>query len=109
MRSNVHACRYNTGPVPLHVLAIPLMSSTVSFEIPREVLRATRMTPEELRRELALHLFEQEKLSFGKARELAEMSVWDFQQLLGSRGIPIHYDVEAYENDLKTLRKLGRI
>ena len=105
----MHTCRYNVQPVPLHVLAIPIMSSTVSFEIPREVLRATRMTPEELRRELALHLFEQGKLSFGKARELAEMSVWDFQQLLGSRGISAHYDVEAYEDDLTTLRERGRI
>lgn len=85
------------------------MSSTVSFEIPREVLQSSRMTAQELRRELALHLFERDKLSFGKARELAEMSVWDFQQFLGSRGISVHYDVEAYENDRETLRKLGRI
>ena len=85
------------------------MSTTVSFEIPREVLRASRMTEDDLRRELALHLFEEEKLSFGKARELAEMSVWNFQQLLGSRGISVHYDVEAYENDRETLKRLGRI
>ena len=85
------------------------MSSTVSFEIPREILHASRLTAEELRRELALHLFEQDKLSFGKARELAEMSVWDFQQLLGSRGVPVHYDVESYENDRETLSELGRI
>ncbi len=85
------------------------MSTTVSFEIPREVLRASRLTEDELRRELALHLFEEEKLSFGKARELAQMSVWDFQQFLGSRGIPVHYDVEAYEDDRETLRRLGRI
>ena len=85
------------------------MSSTVSFEIPREILHASRLTAEELRRELALHLFEQDKLSFGKARELAEMSVWDFQQLLGSRGVSVHYDVESYENDRETLSELGRI
>jgi predicted HTH domain antitoxin len=85
------------------------MSSTVSFEIPREILHASRLTAEELRRELALHLFEQDKLSFGKARELAEMSVWDFQQLLGSRGISVHYDVESYENDRETLSELGWI
>lgn len=30
------------------------MSSTISIEIPREVLHAARLTPEELRRELAL-------------------------------------------------------
>ncbi|MDP2972079.1 MAG: UPF0175 family protein, partial [Deltaproteobacteria bacterium] len=45
------------------------MSSTIVIEIPREIIHATRMTPEELRRELAIHLFQQGKLSFGKARE----------------------------------------
>ena len=50
------------------------MSATIAIEIPREVIHVTRMVPLDLKRELALHLFEQEKLSFGKARELAEMS-----------------------------------
>lgn len=85
------------------------MSSMISIEIPREVIHATRMTPQELRRELALYLFQQGKLSFGKARELADMTVWEFQQLLGSRGIPVHYDVEDYEEDLATLKELGRL
>ena len=85
------------------------MSSTVTIEIPREILHVTRMTPEELRRELAVSLFQQGKLSFGKAREMAGMTVWAFQQLLGSRGIPVHYGVEDYEGDLTTLRELGRL
>ena len=85
------------------------MSSTVSIEIPREVIHITRMTPQELKRELAISLFQQGKLSFGKAREMAGMTVWEFQPLLGSRGIPIHYDVEEYEEDLATLKELGRL
>lgn len=80
------------------------MDEVVSIEIPREVLHATRMTPEELRLELAIMLFQQGKLSFGKAREMADMNAWDFQQLLGSRGISVHYGVEEYEEDLKTLK-----
>lgn len=86
------------------------MSSTmIPIEIPREVLHATRMTPKELRRELALYLFQQGKLSFGKARELAGMTAWDFQHELGNRGIPVHYDLEDYEEDLATLKELGRL
>lgn len=85
------------------------MSSTISIEIPREVIHAARMTPQELRRELAIHLFQQDKLSFGKAREMAGMTVWTFQQLLGSRGIPVHYDVKDYEEYLATLKELGRL
>ena len=85
------------------------MSSTIAIEIPREVIHATRMTPQELRRELAVYLFQQGKLSFGKAREMAGMTAWAFQQLLGSRGIPVHYDLEDYEEDLVTLKELGRL
>ena len=81
----------------------------VSIEIPQEVIHATRMTPDELRRELAIHLFQEGKLSFGKARELANLTVWEFHDLLGSRNIPIHYGVEEYEEDLATLKESGRL
>jgi predicted HTH domain antitoxin len=86
-----------------------VMARTISIEIPREVAHIARMTPEELRRELAVYLFQQGKLSFGKAREVTGMTAWAFQQLLGSRSIPVHYDVEDYEQDLVTLKELGRI
>ena len=85
------------------------MSTMVSIEIPREVLHSARMTPQELRRELAILLFQQGKLSFGKAREMAVMTVWSFQQLLGSREIPVHYDIAEYEEDLQTLKETGRL
>jgi len=85
------------------------MESKISIEIPGEVLHSTRMTPEDLKRELAIHLFQQGKLSFGKAREMAGMTVWAFQQLLGSREISVHYGREDYEEDLATLKELGRL
>ncbi len=83
------------------------MSAMVQIEIPREVLHAARMTPSELQRELAVHLFAEGKLSFGKARELAGMGFWEFQQLLASQRIAPHYDIEEYEEDLATLTRLG--
>jgi len=79
------------------------------MEIPWEVARAAKMDIQELKKELAVHLFEEEKFSFGKARELAGMTFWEFQQMLGSRRIPVHYDVRDYEEDLETLRRLGRL
>ncbi len=82
------------------------MFATVQIEIPREVLHAARMTTADIQRELAVHLFAEGKLSFGKAREVAAMGLWEFQQLLASRRIPIHYDIEEYEEDLATLTRL---
>lgn len=46
-----------------------------TWQIPPDLLQATRMTAEEIKIELALHLFEREKLPFGKARELAGLDI----------------------------------
>jgi len=81
----------------------------VSINIPREIMHASRMTPAELKRELGVYLFQQGRLSFGKAREMAGMTAWAFQQLLGSREIPVHYDIADYEEDLATLGALGQL
>ncbi len=85
------------------------MSTTVAIDIPREILHAARMSPAEVRRELAVVLFAQDRLSFGKARELAEMTHWQFQQLLASRDIAPHYDLDDYQQDLQTLNDAGRL
>ncbi len=41
---------------------------------------------------MAVHPYEQRRLSVGKARELADMTLWEFRQLLASRSVPSHYD-----------------
>lgn len=73
-----------------------MINATVAINIPREILHATRLSPAELKRELAITLFAQGRLSFGKARELADMAPWQFQQLLASRSIEVHYGMEEY-------------
>jgi predicted HTH domain antitoxin len=83
------------------------MTATLD-EALREALVAAQMTPEGLRLELALALYQRGKLSFGKARELAGVSPRAFQEMLGLRGIPVHYDLPEYEEDLAILRERGR-
>jgi predicted HTH domain antitoxin len=77
--------------------------------IPDEILQATRMTAEELRQEIAVLLFQKDKLTLGQASRLAGSSRLQFQHLLASRQIPVHYDVAEFEEDLKTLSGLGRL
>jgi predicted HTH domain antitoxin len=84
-------------------------NETIALEIPRELPQVTKLTPAELKQELALALFAQGKLSFGKARELAGLTVWQFQNELGRRGLAPHYDIEEFAEDLATLRELGRL
>ena len=49
------------------------------------------------------------ELTLGQASSLAAMSQLEFQRLLASRQITIHYGVAEFEEDLKTLRELGRL
>lgn len=58
---------------------------------------------------MAVHLYSQGRLSVGKARELAGMSLWEFHQLLASRRISPHYDETDLDQDLATLREIGRL
>ena len=77
---------------------------TILIEIPDTVARAIRIPRMEQQRqlkiELALGLYTQGILSFGKASELAEMTKLEFGLLLGKRNIPRLYDETDLQDDL---------
>jgi len=79
------------------------------LEVPRDILDSARLSMDDLKVEMAVHLYAQGRLSIGKARELADMALWEFRQLLGSRGILAHYDESDLDDDIAALRKLGRL
>lgn len=81
----------------------------MSLVISDEILQATHMPVSELRQEFAVLLFQKERLTLGQSSQLADMSRLEFQHLLASRQIPVHYDVAEFEEDLKTLQKLKRL
>jgi len=80
-------------------------SKDVQLSIPRSVADALALPEgrkeEELQRELAVSLYREEMLSFGKARELAGMSKQEFGELLGDRRIKRHYGPEELAEDLR--------
>lgn len=84
------------------------MSAVVILEIAQDILDSARLTPSDLKVEMAVHLYLQRRLSVGKARELADMTLWEFRQLLASRRIPPHYDEADLGADVTSLRELGR-
>jgi predicted HTH domain antitoxin len=85
------------------------MSAVNTLEVPQDILDSARLTTSELKAEIAIYLYSQGRLSVGKARELAGMSLWEFRQLLASRRIPPHYEVVDLNEDVATLRELGRL
>lgn len=81
----------------------------MSIIVPNEILTATRMTEAEMRQKIAVMLFQKEKLTLAQASRFAFMHRVAFQHLLASRHIPVHYDVEDFEQDIKNLREMGRL
>ena len=74
--------------------------------LPDDLLQSTKLTEAELKAELALALFQRERLTLGQAAILAGLPQLDFQRLLASRRIPLHYGIEAMEQDLVRARRL---
>jgi predicted HTH domain antitoxin len=74
------------------------------LEVPSEVIDAVKLPPAEvegeLRKELALALYRRGVLSLGKARILAGMTRWQFEQVLSDRQIPRHYTETDLQDDL---------
>lgn len=69
-----------------------------------DVLASAHMSELELKRVLAVALFQQERLTLAQASRLAEMGQLEFQARLAERGIPIHYGVEEFREDIRGLR-----
>jgi predicted HTH domain antitoxin len=84
-------------------------AAIATLEIPQVVLDAAQMNVDDVRRELALTLYAQQRLSLGKAYELAGLTLWEFRQWLAMRRIEAHYDTVDLQEDIATLRNLGRL
>jgi len=84
---------------------------SLTLEIPKEIILSLKLPREgikqELLKELAVILYERKILALGKARELAKMSRWEFQQELGKRKIPRHYTEKELGEDIEFARKHG--
>jgi predicted HTH domain antitoxin len=61
----------------------------------------------DLRTELAIALFRQQRITLGSASQLTGLHQIEFQQLISNRGICIHYEVEDLEQDLTSLCQDG--
>ena len=82
------------------------MSPVPKPRVPHDVAESARLTPAESKIEIAVHLYAQGRLSMGKAREFAGMTLTEFRQLLASRGITAHYDEADLDDEKAALREL---
>lgn len=78
----------------------------MSVTIPDDIIQSTHMTEDELTIEIAVMLYNQQKISSGQARYWTGLTVIEFQHELANRGLFINYDIEDLEADIKTLQSL---
>jgi predicted HTH domain antitoxin len=71
-----------------------------------EVLTASGLSEGELKQELAVALFERERITLAQASRLAGLTQLEFQSVLAQREVPVHYGVQEFEEDLDALRRL---
>ena len=84
---------------------------TITMDVPRDILLAADISiadaPAGIRRYLALFMFKERILSFGKASELSDMDKLSFMEFAGKHQVPLNYDADAYNEDLETIEALG--
>lgn len=76
----------------------------MSVLISDEILQAANMTDADLKRELAVLLYQLKKLGLSKARELSGMSLIEFQRELARRQIPVFDDLDSFEAEVAQLK-----
>lgn len=79
----------------------------MSLLVSDEIIQASGLSEGELLLEIVIMLFQKDKISLGKASELIGIHRMQFQKLLADRGVCVHYDVSEFQEDLKTLKKIG--
>ena len=75
----------------------------MTIEVKDEFLRGIQVTPQRLCLEAAVGLYASEAATLGQSAAIAGVSQTEFLRELGRHGICIHYGLEDFEQDLRTL------
>ncbi len=67
------------------------------------------VTEEQARLDFAVGLYSSHSASLARAARLAGRSRVEFQRILAERGIPLAYGAADLEDDIATLKQLGKL
>ena len=56
--------------------------------------------------ENAINAFQSGNISLGQAMAMSHLSIWEFLEKLRERKIPLHYDPEDFQDDLKIIDRV---
>lgn len=77
----------------------------MQITIADDIAQAAGLSADEAICELAILLFQQERLTLEGASRLAGRDQLSFQRLLAHRQIPVHYDVAEFAIDVATVQQ----
>lgn len=75
----------------------------MTITIPDKMLSETKISASELLIDLAVYLYDKERLSLGQARKLAGLDILSFQKELAKRNVFLKYDIDDLNKDLKNI------
>ena len=80
--------------------------STIRVDLPAELVALAahdEVQPSQAAaRLIALELFREDRISLGRAAELADMALEDFMAFSASREVPLHYRLEDWTEDTRS-------
>ena len=76
----------------------------ITLDLPDYLQHTDTFNQQDWLREMAIALFQQERISLTRASKIVGIDIMDFQRLLAERNICVHYDVEELEQDLQQLQ-----
>jgi len=82
---------------------------TINIDLPSDILLTLNETEQELKKRIkssfAIQLYLQQKVTIGKAAQIAEMSRFEFESLLSENNIPIsNLDLQDVLGDIEKLK-----
>lgn len=91
---------------------VPIKTERIEIDLPEDIIFAMRglEKPEEVKKKLkvalAIFLFQERSISFGKATELADMSRVKFMEVLKEHGITAYeYGEKDFERDQQVIAR----
>ena len=83
---------------------------TISVDLPSDLINIFKIRerdfPSAVLETLSVELYREGIISVGKAAEIAGVSIWEMQEILTRRKIPINFYPEDLEKDIRTLKKV---
>ena len=66
----------------------------ITLNLPDSLSKTETFNQSEWLQEIAIALFQQQRISLSRASKIAGIDIMNFQKLLADRNICVHYDVE---------------